>query len=85
MTLTLDLPKKVEDDLAAEAARQGLPIEEYALRLLSTASREHAPKTGAELVNYWRKEGLIGTRTDIADSQQHARSIRQATERRNQA
>ena len=26
MTLTLDLPKEVEDDLAAEAALQGLPL-----------------------------------------------------------
>jgi hypothetical protein len=83
MILTLDVPKEVEDGLTAEAVRQGVPIEEYALRLLSMATRNRTPKTGAELVEYWRKENLIGTRTDIVDSQQHARTLRQSMERRN--
>ena len=36
MTLTLNLPQELETRLATEAARLGLPVSEYALRLLST-------------------------------------------------
>ena len=35
MTLTLDLPPDLEAELAAEAARLRLPLEEYALRVLA--------------------------------------------------
>jgi len=83
MTLKLDLPKELEAELSIGAAREGVPVEIYALRLLS-ASRAGAGRiqTGAELVEYWNREGVIGSRTDIADSQSHARSIRGAAERR---
>jgi len=40
------------------------------------------PQTGAELVEYWHKEGVIGTRPDVIDSQAHARQIREDAERR---
>jgi hypothetical protein len=40
------------------------------------------PRTGADLVSYWQREGLIGTRPEITDSQTHARQIRQQVERR---
>jgi hypothetical protein len=40
------------------------------------------PKTGSELVAYWQSEGLIGTRTDITDSQRHARQLRRQAEKR---
>ena len=82
MTLMLELPTEVEADLLAEAKRQGVPLEAYALRLLSTAARGQAPKTGAELVDYWRREGLLGTRMDITDGQQHSRVLRESAERR---
>jgi hypothetical protein len=83
MTLSLDLPKDLEADLTARAAREGVPVETYALRLLS-ASRDGASRvqTGAELVEYWRREGVIGSRPDVADSQSHAREIRDAAQRR---
>ena len=84
MTLMLELPTDVEADLAAEAERQGVPLEEYALRLLSTAVHGHALKSGAELVDYWRREGILGSRMDITDSQQHAATLRESAERRNQ-
>ncbi|HEV7669809.1 MAG TPA: hypothetical protein VGS22_14900 [Thermoanaerobaculia bacterium] len=38
--------------------------------------------TGAQLVAYWKRHGLIGTRPDIADSQTHARTVRHDAERR---
>jgi hypothetical protein len=83
MSLTLDLPKDLESELAAEAARLGLSLSEYALRLLASGrTLGNPPKTGAELVAYWQQEGLVGTRPDIPDSQQHARTLREQAERR---
>lgn len=83
MTVTLDLPQKLVEELSAEAAQLGLPLSEYALRLLSAGrNRESAPKTGAELVAYWQAEGLVGTRPEIVDSQVYAREIRREAERR---
>jgi len=83
MTLTLDLPQELESELATEAARLGLPISEYARRLLSSGRTPGAsPKTGAELVAYWQREGVVGSRPEIADSQEHARAIRRQAEER---
>lgn len=81
--LTLDLPQELERELAAEAARLGLPLEQYALRLLSKSAGEgDGPRNGAELVEYWRRERLVGYRSGIADSASHARSLRREAERR---
>ena len=83
MSITLDLPQELESELVAEATQLGLSLTEYALRLLVT--RTHAsdmPTTGAELVDYWQREGVIGTRPEITDSQMHARQIRHRAERR---
>ena len=85
MTLMLELPTGVEADLTAEAVRHGLPLQEYVLRLLSTAAHVPVSMTGAELVEYWRREGLVGTRVDITDSRQHARTLRESAERRDKA
>jgi predicted nucleic acid-binding protein len=83
MTLTLELPQDLERRLTTEASRLGLPLEKYALRLLGESPQaEPRPTTGAELVAYWRREGVIGSRPDIADSQAHARTIRHRAERR---
>jgi hypothetical protein len=83
MTIKLDLPERLEHELSVEAARLGLAVEQYALRLLS---REAAPKAkpgnGAEVVEYWRREQLIGYRPGIEDSSAHARKIRREAERR---
>lgn len=38
--------------------------------------------TGADLVAYWEREGLIGTRSDIKDSLEHARAVRRRAEKR---
>jgi hypothetical protein len=83
MTITLDVPKKLERELTTEAARLGIPVEQYALRLLSGGrSGEQQPRSGAELVEYWRREGIIGSRPDIIDSVAHARQIRRDAEKR---
>ena len=60
-------------------------LETYVLWLLSAARDNSNPvRTGAELVKYWSREGVIGSRADITDSQSLARSIREAAERRKQ-
>jgi hypothetical protein len=83
MSLVLKLPPELETELAAEAARFHLPLEEYALRLL-TAGRGVGPqpRTGADLLAYWQRAGLVGTRPDIADPADHARVLRQQAEKR---
>ncbi len=83
MPLTLDLPEDLEHRLTAEAMRLGLPVEQYALRLLGDLPNTgQRPASGAELVAFWRHEGVIGTRPNIEDSQAHARRIRHRAERR---
>ncbi len=84
MTLTLELPRELEQQLSAEARRLGLPLEQVALRRLhkTPAATEASPRNGADLVAYWRQEGVIGSRPEIKDSQAHAREIRRQAERR---
>lgn len=83
MTLVLELPAELERELAAQAQALHLPLEEYAVRVLAGAG-VHAPKltTGADVVAYWKAEGLVGTRPDIADPAGHARAVRREAERR---
>jgi hypothetical protein len=86
MTVSLDLPQKLVDELSDEASRRGLSLSEYALQILSTGRKESSPsKTGADLVAYWRSEGLVGTRPEIEDSQAFAREIRRSAERRDRS
>jgi hypothetical protein len=83
MSLMLELPAELETELAAEAARLGLSLPEYVLRLLSGGHAPNAaPRTGAELLAYWQGEGLVGTRPEIADSPAHARTLREQAQRR---
>ena len=83
MSLVLDLPPELESQLAAEAAQLGLPLSEYALRLLGGGrGPDPHPRTGAGLLAYWRAEGLVGTRPEIVDAPAHARSLREQAQRR---
>ncbi len=83
MSLTLDLPKELESELAAEANQFSLSLADYIVRLLATGrSTSPMPRTGAELIAYWQAEGVIGSRTDIKDSAEHARSLRRGAEKR---
>jgi hypothetical protein len=83
MNLVLELPTELETELAAEAARVGLALPEYVLRLLSAGRNSgSAPRTGAELLAYWQNEGLVGTRTEVKDSSAHARALREKGQQR---
>lgn len=83
MTLTIDLPQDLARELANEAGKLGIPLSEYALRLLySREVTEKKPETGDELVAYWQEEELIGSRKEIDDSQLYARQIRTLAETR---
>lgn len=83
MSITLDLPRELETELSAEAARLGLSLSEYVVRVLA-AGRPPGPrpKDGAQLVNYWKHEGLVGSRSEIPDGQKHASELRRRAERR---
>ena len=86
MTISLDLPLELENELAAEASQLKLPLSEYILRVLSYHPfLQNPPKTGVELVAYWESIGVIDSRLDIADSQDHARQLRDQAEHRERA
>lgn len=82
MSITLDIPEDLVNDLAAEARRLGLPLSDYVVTLLATGRTTSAlPRTGAELVAYWQEHGVVGSRPDIANSGVHSREVRQQAER----
>ena len=83
MRITIELPPDVQAALPADAERLHLPLAEYALRVLSIQRPvTSVPRNGAELVDYWKTGGLVGTRLDVADTQLHARQIRSEATRR---
>jgi hypothetical protein len=83
MSLTVELPPQLAAELAAEAARRKMPLEEYALQVLASgATPQPQPMSGAELVKYWQAAGVVGTRPDVADAPTHARQIRDQAQRR---
>jgi hypothetical protein len=85
MMLTLDLPPDLESQLASEASQAGLPLPEYVVGVLAKPrKRDPTLGTGLELVDHWLREGLIGTRPEVDDSQTRARLLRQQAERRKQ-
>jgi hypothetical protein len=86
MNITLDLPPDLESQLTTEASQLNLPLSEYILRILSIRQvLSNPPKTGAELVAYWQRQGVINSRPDITDSQAHARKLRHEAETRTEA
>lgn len=86
MTVVIDLPTDLEDELKTEAAQLKLPLPDYVVRLLAAGRTTTAkPRNGAELVAYWQAESLIGTRRDIPDSLEHARALRRRAERRDRS
>jgi hypothetical protein len=85
MRLTLELPADLASALTPAAAHLGLSLSAYTLRLLATRILPVSmPTTGAELVAYGQREGVIGTRPEMTDSQAHARQRRHSAERRAQ-
>jgi len=86
MTISLDLPVELENELSAEASQLKLPLSEYILRVLSFRPfLQNPPTTGVELVAYWESVGAINSRPDIADSQEYARRLRGQAEHRERA
>jgi hypothetical protein len=85
VTFILEVPNDLERDLEQAAARAGVPLAEYALQILAasrSSTTEPDPRNGAELVAFWKREGLIGTRTDIEDPVRHARELRERAQTR---
>jgi len=93
MTLTLELTPEQEQHLEAEAHRRNMDAASYAKTLLFeeefdkrmeqiAAQAKEEKWSGADLVAYWEREGVIGSRPDITDSLEHARAIRRKAERR---
>ncbi len=83
MPLTVELPDDLADALTGEAARAGMSLPDYAVRLLAAARPPAVTvRTGADLVAYWQVEGLIGGRADVADSRAEARRLREQAQRR---
>jgi hypothetical protein len=86
MSKTIELPSDLERELAAEAERAGLSLDEYALRVLEArSSGDMSPRTGAELVEFWKAEGVIGARPELVDAPAHARRLRDEAEHRHRA
>lgn len=79
MSLSIDVPQDLERDLSAAAAREGVDPREFALRALRAAVHFDPVRTGKDLVAFWEAENLIGSRPEIQDSQERARTIRDAT------
>lgn len=86
VTLTLDLPGDLRHELEEAAAQRGMRLSDYALELLASGSSSRSatplPRNGAELVEFWKREGLIGTRPDIQDPVEYARELRERAQTR---
>lgn len=83
MSIVIELPRELESELSVSARRFGVSVQDYVLQLISSSVERNAePKTGKELVEYWQREGLIGTHPEINDSQAHARQLRTEAEQR---
>lgn len=83
MTINLDLPSELENELSFEASQLKLPLTEYIVRvLLFRPFLQNPPRTGAELITYWENVEVINSHPDIADSQEYARRLRYEAENR---
>jgi hypothetical protein len=86
MAISLELPSELEHELSTEASQLKLPLAEYILRVLAFRPfLQNPPKTGVELVAYWESMGILGSRSEITDSQEYARRLRNQAEHRHQA
>jgi hypothetical protein len=79
----LELIGLLWDSIPAEA----MPMPEWhkqeiERRLAADPLPNPTPRTGAEVVAYWEREGLLGTRTDVTDPGEHARALRESAQKR---
>ena len=80
MPQTVELPDDLADVLTDEASRLGLSLPDYAVCLLTSARPLAASvRSGADLVAFWRAEGVVSSRPDIPDSQSEARRLRECS------
>ena len=85
MSLVIELPASLEAELTAESERLGVSISEVVVKRISNhhnSDQFEKPKNGKELVQNWRKHGIPGSRPDISDSNEYARSLRTESETR---
>ena len=75
MSIVLDLPHKLLKELNSEAAKQNQDLNEYLTQLIQRG-RTVQFSTTSDILAYWKKEGLIGTRPASTDSQKVARQLR---------
>ena len=86
MNINLELPLELEHELSTEASQLKLPLTEYILRVLAFRPvLQDPPQTGIELVAYWERMGVVGSRPDILNSQKYSRELREQSEHREQA
>jgi hypothetical protein len=85
MSVSLELPKDLEAKLRQAALDQGVLLPDYIVHLLTQNAMSPSSMSGRDLVAYWEREGLIGARTEIQDSQVHARALRSQAERRDRS
>ncbi len=86
MRITLDLPPELEDKLSLAATQLNISLPDYILRVLGSQSvHQNSPQTGAELIRFWERNGVINSRPDISDSQDYAHELRHQAETREQA
>ncbi len=79
MTLTIELsPDEVQR--VKQAWSQGVDVTTLIHRLLAQLPAE--PSIGLEIIAEWEREGVIGSRPEIVDSESHARQIREQAQQR---
>lgn len=83
MSLELDLPEDLAEQLQGEADELGLTLSDYILQVLAREKKGGVlPRTGVDLVAYWNQEGVVGFRPEIADPSKHARTLRGEAQQR---
>jgi hypothetical protein len=86
VVLEVELTPEIERELSRAAADEGLPLADYALKVLRCQAQQNRPKrTPAELVAEWEREGVLGIWADhpgIGDSSEFAAQLRAQAENR---
>lgn len=86
MTYKIELSGDLEKRAKRAATRRRLSVQKFLREVVTRALQsDSAPKSGAELVEYWEREGVIGIwadRADIGDSARYARALRKQAEQR---
>lgn len=72
------LIQSLQEALAiARSEKEPVRVNSYPLpRPSEVVSTDETPRTGAELVAFWEREGVVGSRADIKDPGGHARGLR---------